>query len=137
MRVMVIVKATKKSEAGEMPSEQLLADMGKYNEELVKAGIMLAGEGLHPSARGKRVVFSGGKKAVVELLKALDEYIPQPERAIDKPFLMPVEDVFTISGRGTVVTGRVERGLLEQRHGLLAHAHEQVLQLRFAATGVT
>lgn len=66
MRVMVIVKATANSEAGIMPSEQLLADMGKYNEELVKAGVMLAGEGLHPSGRGKRVVFAGGKKAVVD-----------------------------------------------------------------------
>jgi hypothetical protein len=66
MRVMVIVKATKNSEAGAMPSEQLLAEMGKYNEELVKAGVMLAGEGLHPSARGKRVVFSGGRKEVVD-----------------------------------------------------------------------
>jgi hypothetical protein len=66
MRVMVIVKATKNSEAGEMPSEKLLTEMGKYNEELVKAGVMLAGEGLHPSARGKRIQFSGGKRAVVD-----------------------------------------------------------------------
>ncbi len=66
MRVMVIIKATKSSEAGEMPSEKLLVDMGKYNEELVKAGVMLAGEGLHPSSRGKRVRFSGGKKSVVD-----------------------------------------------------------------------
>ena len=66
MRVMVIVKATKNSEAGVMPSEQLLGAMGKYNEELVKAGIMLAGEGLHPSTKGKRIRFSGGKRAVVD-----------------------------------------------------------------------
>jgi hypothetical protein len=66
MRVMVIVKATKDSEAGILPSEALLAAMGKYNEELVKAGVMLAGEGLHPSSRGKRVAFSGGKKSVVD-----------------------------------------------------------------------
>jgi hypothetical protein len=63
---MVIVKATKNSEAGVMPSEKLLADMGKFNEELVKAGVMLAGEGLHPSSKGKRVVFSGSKKTVVD-----------------------------------------------------------------------
>jgi len=63
---MVIVKATKNSEAGVMPSEKLLAEMGKFNEELVKAGVMLAGEGLHPSSSGKRVVFSGGKKIVVD-----------------------------------------------------------------------
>jgi hypothetical protein len=66
MRVMVIVKATRNSEAGKMPSEKLLADMGKYNEELVKAGVMLAGEGLHPSSRAKRVVFSAGKKTVID-----------------------------------------------------------------------
>jgi hypothetical protein len=66
MRVMVIVKATKNSEAGIMPGEKLLADMGNFNEQLVKAGVMLAGEGLHPSAGGKRVLFSGGKKTVVD-----------------------------------------------------------------------
>jgi len=66
MRVMVIVKATKDSEAGVLPSEKLLADMGKFNEELVNAGVMLAGEGLHPSSKGKRVVFSGGKRAIVD-----------------------------------------------------------------------
>jgi hypothetical protein len=64
MRVMVIVKATKNSESGVMPNEKLLADMGKFNEELVKAGIMLAGEGLHPSRKGKRVRFADGKKTV-------------------------------------------------------------------------
>jgi hypothetical protein len=66
MRVMVIVKATRNSEGGVMPSEKLLADMGKFNEELVKAGVMLAGEGLHPSSKGKRVVFSGGKKTLID-----------------------------------------------------------------------
>jgi hypothetical protein len=66
MRVMVIIKATKNSEAGVMPSEKLLAEMGKFNEELVKAGVMLAGDGLHPSNRGKRVRFSGGKKTVLD-----------------------------------------------------------------------
>src|SRR6187551_245701 len=64
MKVMVIVKATAESEAGEMPSEQLLTEMGNYNEELVKAGIMLAGEGLHPSSKGKRVLFSGKNRTV-------------------------------------------------------------------------
>lgn len=66
MKVMVIVKATKNSEAGVMPSEELHATMGAYNEELVKAGIMLAGEGLHPSSKGKRVRFAGGKRNVVD-----------------------------------------------------------------------
>jgi hypothetical protein len=63
---MVIVKATKESEAGALPTEQLLADMGKYNEELVKAGVMLAGEGLHPSSKGARVKFSGTKRTVID-----------------------------------------------------------------------
>lgn len=66
MRVMVIVKATKNSETGALPNEKLLAEMGKFNEELVKAGIMQAGEGLHPSSKGKRVRFSGGKKTVID-----------------------------------------------------------------------
>ena len=66
MRVMVIVKADKDSEAGVMPSEELLAAMGSYNEELVKAGVMLAGEGLHPSAKGKRVRFSADKRTVID-----------------------------------------------------------------------
>src|SRR5262245_5724707 len=63
---MVIVKASKESEAGQMPSEKELTDMGKFNEELVKAGVMLAGEGLHPSSSGKRVKFSGGTKKVID-----------------------------------------------------------------------
>lgn len=66
MKVMVIVRATKNSEAGVMPSEDLLTAMGNYNEELVKAGIILAGEGLHPSAKGKRVVFAGSTPTVVD-----------------------------------------------------------------------
>lgn len=66
MRFMVIVKASKESEAGEMPSEELLAAMGAYNEELVKAGIMQAGEGLHPSSKGVRVQFSGSQRSVVD-----------------------------------------------------------------------
>ena len=66
MRVMVMVKATADSEAGAMPSEELLAAMGAFNEELVKAGVMLAGEGLHPSAKGKRVRFSGRQRTVID-----------------------------------------------------------------------
>jgi hypothetical protein len=66
MRVMVIVKASRESEAGQMPSEQLLTEMGKYNEQLGNAGIMLAGEGLHPSSKGKRVKFSGDQKTVID-----------------------------------------------------------------------
>src|SRR5450755_2768311 len=66
MRFMVIVKANKDTEAGVMPSESLLTAMGNYNEELVKSGVMLAGEGLHPSSKGARVKFSGPKRAVVD-----------------------------------------------------------------------
>src|SRR5438128_12453219 len=66
MRFMIIVKASKDSEAGVMPDEKLLAAMGKFNEELVKAGVMLAGEGLHPSSKGARVRFSGAKRTVVD-----------------------------------------------------------------------
>ena len=66
MRFMVLVKASKDSEAGVMPSTQLLTEMGNFNEELVKAGIMLAGEGLHPSSRGARIRFSGTKRTVID-----------------------------------------------------------------------
>jgi len=66
MRFMVIVKADKNSEAGALPDKKLLAEMGKYNEELAKAGVLLAGEGLHPSSKGARVRFSGPKRAVVD-----------------------------------------------------------------------
>jgi hypothetical protein len=66
MRFMVIVKATRESEAGEMPKEQLLKDMMRFNDELVKAGVMLAGEGLHPSAKGARVKFAGKTRTVVD-----------------------------------------------------------------------
>jgi hypothetical protein len=63
---MVLVKASKETEAGVMPTEKMLADMGKYNEELVKAGVMLAGEGLHPTSKGKRIRFSGRQRTVVD-----------------------------------------------------------------------
>jgi len=66
MRFMIIVKASKDSEAGVMPSEQLLTEMGNFNEELVKAGVMLAGDGLHPTSKGARVVFSGKKRTVID-----------------------------------------------------------------------
>src|SRR5438045_4142273 len=66
MRVMVLVKASKESEAGQMPDEKILAAMGKYNEQLVNAGIMKAGEGLHPSSKGKRVRFSGAERTVID-----------------------------------------------------------------------
>ena len=66
MRFMILIKATKDSEAGVMPSRQLLTEMGKFNEELVKDGVMIAGEGLHPSSKGARVRFSGNKRTVID-----------------------------------------------------------------------
>jgi hypothetical protein len=66
MRFMVIVKADKNSESGALPDEKILTEMGKFNEELVKAGVMLAGEGLHPSSKGARVKFAGGKRTVID-----------------------------------------------------------------------
>jgi hypothetical protein len=66
MRFMILVKADKHSEAGVLPDEKLLTEMGKFNEELVKAGVMLAGEGLHPSAKGARIRFSGNKRTVID-----------------------------------------------------------------------
>ena len=66
MRVMVIVKASKESETGQMPNEKILTDMGKFNEQLVNAGVMLAGEGLHPSSKGKRVKFSGSNRTITD-----------------------------------------------------------------------
>ena len=66
MRVMVLIKADENSEAGTLPDERLLTEMGKYNEELVKAGVMLAGEGLHPSSKGARVKFSGAQRTVID-----------------------------------------------------------------------
>ena len=66
MKVLVIVKATKESEAGQMPDQKLLAEMGRFNEELVKAGVILAGEGLHPSSKGARVTFNGTKRTVLD-----------------------------------------------------------------------
>lgn len=66
MRVMVLVKANEESESGVMPSEKMLADMGNFNEELVKAGVMLAGEGLHPTSKAARVKFAGGKQIVID-----------------------------------------------------------------------
>jgi hypothetical protein len=66
MRFMILVKADQNSEAGVLPTEQMLSEMGKFNEELVKAGVMLAGEGLHPSSKGARVRFSGGKTTVID-----------------------------------------------------------------------
>ena len=72
MRFMMIVKASQESEAGTLPSKELVAAMGKFNEEMIKAGVMLAGEGLHPSSKGVRITYSGQKRAVTDRLVARD-----------------------------------------------------------------
>ena len=112
MRVMVLIKADKNSEAGVMPSEKLLTEMGQFNEELAKAGIMLAGEGLHPSSKGKRVRFSGSNRTVIDgpiaetkeliagfwiwQVKSMDEAIEWVKRI---PNPMPGSDVADIEIR--------------------------------------
>jgi hypothetical protein len=120
MRVMVIVKASKDSEAGVLPSQELLTDMGKFNEELVKAGLMLAGEGLHPSSKGVRVRFSGNDRTVAkgpfgrteELIagfwlwqvKSLDEAIEWLKRAPFKDGEVEIRQVFEAEDFGENLT---------------------------------
>lgn len=121
MRFMVIVKANKDSEAGVLPSRELLEAMGKYNEELVKAGVMLAGDGLHPSSKGKRVRFSGDKRTVIdgpfaetkELIagfwlwqcKSMDEAVEWLKRApCDRDGEIEIRQVFEAEDFGSVLT---------------------------------
>jgi hypothetical protein len=122
MRVMVIVKADNASEAGEMPSQKLLTDMGNYNEQLVDAGIMKAGEGLHPSSKGKRVRFTGGGKSVVSdgpfaesrdlvagfwlwEVKSMDEAVKWLQRApFDQGAELEIRPVFEADDFGTEFT---------------------------------
>ena len=142
MRVMVIIKANKESEAGVMPDEKFFGEMMKYNEELVKAGVMLAGEGLHPSSRGKRVHFSQGATPVVtdgpfaetkELIagfwlwkvKSLDEAVewiercPAPENAPDG--VMEIRQIFDMEDFGETLTPE----LREQEERLRAQIETQ------------
>jgi hypothetical protein len=88
MRVMVLVKASPESEAGEMPSTELLTEMGNYNEELVKAGVMLAGEGLTPSSKGKRIAFSGPGER-----KVIDGPFPESKELVAGYWLWQVKDM--------------------------------------------
>jgi hypothetical protein len=123
MRFMILMKATQDSEAGVMPSEEILAAMMKYNEELVKAGVMLAGEGLHPSSKGARVTFSGGKTTVVDgpftetkelvagfwLIQArsMDEAIEWVKRgpsSLDEEFQIEIRQVFEADDFGAEFT---------------------------------
>ncbi|HXV33297.1 MAG TPA: YciI family protein [Gaiellaceae bacterium] len=123
MRVMVLVKASEESEAGVMPSEELLNDMGKFNEELVQAGVMLAGDGLHPSSKGKRVAFDGKSRTVVdgpfaetkELLagfwiwqvKSIDEAVEWLKRAPFQEGAVEIRPVFELEDFGDAVTPEI------------------------------
>ncbi len=137
MRVMVLIKADKDTEAGVMPSEQLLAEMGQYNEALVKASIMLAGEGLHPSSKGKRVLFSGHKRTVVDgpfteakeliagfwlwQVKSMDEAIEWVKRCpnpLDQEAEIEIRQVFEPDDFGPALTPE----LREQEERLRAQA---------------
>lgn len=108
MRFMVMVKASRDSEAGVMPSEQLLAEMGKFNEELVQAGIMLAGEGLHPSSKGVRVHFSGKRRTVIDAGDAPDnvpyEGIKGVAITLNYATVAEAERVFKALSEGVKVT---------------------------------
>jgi hypothetical protein len=117
---MVLVKANEGSEAGVMPDEQLLAEMGAFNEELVKAGVMLAGEGLHPSSKGARVRFAGGKKSVIDgpfteakeliagfwlwQVKSLDEAVEWLKRAPFEETEVEIRPVFELDDFGAELT---------------------------------
>ncbi|MGK4000546.1 YciI family protein [Sorangium sp. So ce1024] len=147
MRFMILIKATKDSEAGVMPSEQLLTEMGKFNEELVKAGIMVAGDGLHPSAKGARVRFSGDKRTVIdgpfaETKELIAGYwiweVKSKEEAIEwvkrcpNPMLedseVEIRQVFTADDFGPALTPE----LREQEDRLRAQTEER---LRAASSG--
>ena len=120
MRVAVLVKASKESEAGVLPDQKILTEMGKFNEELVKAGIMLAGEGLHPSSRGKRIAFSGTKRTVIDgpfaetkeliagfwlwQVKSMDEAIEWLKRAPFQEGDVEIRQVFETEDFGAALT---------------------------------
>jgi hypothetical protein len=133
---MVIVKANKESEAGEMPDQKLLADMGNYNEQLVKAGIMLAGEGLHPSNKGKRIRFTGSKRAVIDgpftetkeliagfwlwQVKSIDEAVEWLKRAPFQEGDVEIRPVFETEDFGDAMTPEMR----EQEDRLRAQAEK-------------
>ena len=137
MRVMVLVKASKESEAGVMPDEKLLTDMGNFNEELVKAGVMLAGEGLHPSSKGARVKFAGGKKIVIDgpfaetrelvagywvwQVKSLDEAIEWLKRAPFEETEVEIRPLFEMEDFGAEFTPE----LRDQEEQLRARMEKQ------------
>lgn len=135
MRVMVIVKATKNSEAGVLPSEKLLSEMGEFNEELIKAGLMLAGEGLQPSSKGKRIRFSGGSRAVIDgpfaetkelvagfwiwKVKSMDEAVEWARRCPDpmpgEEAILEIRPVFEAEDFGEAYTPELREQEVKQR----------------------
>ena len=137
MRFMVIVKADKDSEAGIMPSQQLLADMGNFNQQLANAGVMLAGEGLQPSSKGARVKFSGGQKSVIdgpfaetkELVagfwlwkcKSLDEAIDWLKRAPFEETEVEIRQVFEAEDFGDEFTPELREQEARLRAQIEAH----------------
>ena len=137
MRVMVLIKANEDSEAGVMPSEQLLAAMGQYNEALVNAGVMLAGEGLHPSSKGKRIRFSGEQRTVIDgpfaetkeliagfwlwQVRSLDEAVEWLKRAPFEGTEVEIRPVFEADDFGAALTPE----LREQEARLRAQATEK------------
>jgi hypothetical protein len=139
MRVMVIVKANEESEAGELPKEKDLAAMGKFNEELAKAGIMLAGEGLKPSSKGKRVRFSGAKRTVIDgpfaateeliagywlwQVKTIDEAVEWLKRApFDDGTEVEIRPVFEAEDFGAELTPEL-RAREERLRSQIEHQH--------------
>src|SRR3982074_54791 len=125
MRFVILVKATKDSEAGVMPSEKMLTEMGKFNEELVKAGVMQAGEGLQSSSKGARVKFSGGKTTVI------DGPFAETKELIAGYWLWQVkskEEAIEWLKRGPWATGSEEAAKLEQRRGPLEIEIRQVIE---------
>jgi len=137
MRVMVFVKANKDSEAGVMPTRELLQEMGKFNEQLVKAGVMLAGEGLHPTSKGKRVRFSGDKKTVIDgpfsetkelvagfwlwQVRSMEEAVEWLKRAPFREGDVEIRPVFEAADFGAALTPE----LREQEERLRAQAAKQ------------
>lgn len=137
MRCMILVKASTESENGEMPSEEILTEMGRYNEELVKAGVMLAGEGLHPSSKGARVRFSGTGKTVIDgpfaeskeliagfwlwQVRSFDEAVEWVKRAPFEDCEIEIRPVFEAEDFGAEFTP----GLREQEERLRAQAAAQ------------
>ena len=140
MRVMVLVKENEQSESGALPDEKMLTEMNKYNEELVKAGVMLAGEGLHPSSKGKRVKFMGGKTTVMDgpfaetkeliagfwlwQVKSMDEAVGWLKRApFDGGAEIEIRPVFEADDFGAEFTPELRQQEERLRAQLAANAH--------------